>query len=99
MLKKTKIQQHPNTKNKNNKTLPLSRLEEISLLEQEVINILGQKNIDVDNEADIFERIEQVYLKYLQGIPLGLEVLKKINRLIGDAEAPAKIKMMYLLAH
>lgn len=40
-----------------------------------------------------------MYVKYLQKSPLGLEVLQQIVSMIGEADAPAKIKMIYLLAH
>lgn len=30
---------------------------------------------------------------------MGIEVLEKIIHLIGDADPPIKIRMMYLLAH
>lgn len=100
MLKKKKILHSSHSKShQSRKTLPLSRLEEISQLEKELVNILGPKNIEVDPDGNLFERLEEIYIRHLQSQSIGMEVLEKIIWLMGEADAPAKIKMIYLYAH
>jgi hypothetical protein len=76
MLKKKKIQQNQARHFAHNFNTPqFSRLEEITHLEKELVSLLGPKNVEIDEEADLFSRLEEIYLCHLQTHPLGFEVL------------------------
>jgi hypothetical protein len=64
-----------------------------------LISILGRRNVVVDESADIFTRLEDVYVSSLQGSPLGLETLEKCLRVVGGCDSPARVRFLYLCAH
>lgn len=78
---------------------PLPRLQQLAQLEADLFNILGQRNVAVDPAADIFTRLEQLYLGSLQASPLGRETLEKCLRVLGQCDSPARVRFLYLCAH
>lgn len=55
--------------------------------------------MNVDSGADIFTRLEEIYLGSLQAAPLGRELLEKCLRVLGDCDSPARVRFLYLYAH
>lgn len=59
----------------NNSTIetpPLPKLQQLTTLETELISIIGKKNITLNEDNDIFTRLEELYINNLQNSRLGI---------------------------
>ncbi len=77
----------------------MPKLQELTRLEGEMVSILGKKNVSVDTSADVFTRLEQIYINSLQSSALGMEMLEKCLRIIGEFDSPMRVKFLYFYAH
>lgn len=63
------------------------------------MSILGRKNICIDDSADLFSRLEEIYMGNLQGSMIGREMLERVLRVLGEIDSPARVKFLFLYAH
>lgn len=63
------------------------------------MSIIGRKNIDIDDSADLFSRLEEIYMSNLQGAAIGREMLERVLRVLGEIDSPARVKFLFLYAH
>ena len=53
----------------------------------------------LDEEADIFSRLEDIYIHSLQATVLGFEMLERCLKIIGECESPSRVRFLYFYAH